>query len=57
MLQLSDRITTLNKGGSDGWEASYRARQKVDAALKGATGYDYDIVEGNVFAGSYAHAA
>ena len=57
MLQLSDRITTLNKGGSDGWEASYRARQKVDAALKGATGYDYDIVEGNAFAGSYAHAA
>ncbi len=57
MPQLSDRITTLNKGGSYGWEASYRARQKVDAALKGATGDEYDIVNGNAFAGSNAHAA
>ncbi|GGB12960.1 pyridoxal phosphate-dependent aminotransferase [Allosediminivita pacifica] len=29
MPQLSDRITTLNKGGSDGWEVFYRARQMV----------------------------
>ena len=57
MLQLSDRITTLNKGGSDGWEVLYCARQMVAAAPNGAIGHDYDTVKGNAFAGSYAHAA
>ena len=57
MLQLSDRITTLNNGGSDGWEVLYCARQMVAAAPNGAIGHDYDTVKGNAFAGSYAHAA
>ena len=56
MPQLSDRITALDKGGSDGWEVFSRARQMVTAALNDATGHDYDIVRGNAFAGSYAHA-
>lgn len=57
MPQLSDCITTLNKGGSDGWEVFCLARQKVEAALNGAAGDDYDIVKGNAYSGSYAHAA
>jgi arginine:pyruvate transaminase len=31
MPQLSPRITTLNEGGSDGWEVFYRARAMVAA--------------------------
>ena len=31
MPQLSTRITTLNEGGSDGWEVFYRARAMVAA--------------------------
>ncbi|MBW4984848.1 pyridoxal phosphate-dependent aminotransferase [Mameliella sp. CS4] len=31
MPQLSSRITTLNEGGSDGWEVFYRARALVAA--------------------------
>ena len=31
MPQLSTRITTLNEGGSDGWEVFYRARDMAAA--------------------------
>jgi arginine:pyruvate transaminase len=33
MPQLSTRITTLNQGGSDGWEVFYRARAMVSSGV------------------------